>query len=156
LDKYGTTNAKAHMKAADFYEAQAAAQSAGIETSDVLALWDNETSFDSTRYWTKRGSGDIGPMQVTPSARKDLARLKELPQHYNTNLSANVLAGARYYAVVLNNYGVPEGEAAAAYNGGYGAWKNDELEPRHWDYQNNFDQKKVKFDDLVHCLRGGH
>src|SRR4029077_10254401 len=117
LSKYGTSNAQASLTEGDYAAAQQAAAGAGISTSDVLAIWDNETSFDSNNYWTPKKNGDVGPMQVTPSARDQLKKQGELPAHYNTDFDANPLAGAKYYAVILYDYKVPEADAAAVYTG---------------------------------------
>src|SRR5205807_509240 len=93
LDKYGTENAKAHLTEDQFNDAETAAQAARIPTKDLLSLWDNESSFDPKNYKAKP-AGDVGPLQVTPSAAGDLNRVGRLPKNYKTDVNANILAGA--------------------------------------------------------------
>ncbi len=154
LDKYGTTNAKAHLSPAEFYAAQEAAQEAGIATSAVLAIWDNESSFDDSRYWTARKAGDIGPMQVTPAGGRQLRQWGQLPANYRSDMDANLLAGARLYAGIINKFRVPESDAAMVYKGGIGDYRTNNISDKAAAYQDHFDQKQDLFDSLVKCLRG--
>jgi|GEM_PF-1941889 len=159
LKVHGTANAKAHLSMEEYVLAATAAARARIGTSDVLALWDNETSFDNARYWKVRGSGDVGPLQVTPPARDDLKRFNQLPPNYNTNASSNVLAGARYYALMLNHYKVPTSDAAGVYTGGptkYSKVGRDlsKMSTKDQKYQKDFTAKKALFEKLLACLKG--
>jgi RHS repeat-associated protein len=166
-EKYGTANAKNNnLTFNEFNAAQDAANKAGISTSDVLAIWDNETGFDADNYWTPQANGDVGPLQITPATRDDLDRLDELPDNYDTNLQANVLAGATYYSVLLNHYHIPSDGAAAAYQTGEHRYKRAaarakksgkpiKLFKKATGYQKNFNDKKKAFDQLVNCIKTG-
>ena len=155
LSKYGTVNAKNYMSPGDYAAAVQAATAVGIATSDVLAIWDNETSFNVDNYWVEQGSGDIGPLQVTPSGRDDLARKHILPDNYDSDFDANLLAGARYYNMILNTYHVPVASAAAVYQGGIGNYQKHKIHKRAKTYQANFNEKKSQFDTMIGCLNGG-
>ena len=122
--------------------------------SDVLALWDNETKFEVSSYWKVGPYGEIGPMQVTPKARDALDQWGTLPEGYDTDFSANLLAGARYYAGVIKNYHVPRSDADMVYSGGPGNYRHNNNSKNAAKYQDNFDKKKEQFDDMVKCMSG--
>ena len=159
LDKFGDDYAKENLTVSDFYEAQAAAEQAGIETSALLALWDNESHFNVTGWakngkWTTGPKGERGPLQVRPIVARDLSRHGVSPGNYRNDFDDNLLAAANYYALVLNKYDVPESDAASVYNGGIGNYRSNSVSDDAAAYQNSFDNNKMKFDDLVKCLHG--
>jgi RHS repeat-associated protein len=128
--------------------AKAAAANAKVQTSQVLGIWDIENSLGDN--FVTRGAGDVGPMQVTPFAKDDLKQYKILPAGYDTDLRANVLAGARYYALNVNKHGVPAGQAAAAYHRGPKQYADDVGK----NYQKKFDARQPLFINFVNCVEG--
>jgi len=173
LSEYGDENAKARLNLEGYLAAQAAATDAGIDTSEELSLWENENSLrtDSTytgrNVWdAKPGSGETGPIQLKRGASDQLAKMGKLPTGWNSNLQANLTAGARYYAwlLTLTDPVVPRSEAAAAYNQGTawrGSRKNGTLHRRYKDYpqaanyQRDFDQHQATFKNLDNCMKTG-
>ena len=66
-----------------------------------------------------------------------------------------MLAGAEYYAGIINNWHVPPSDAAMVYSLSYKAYVNNNIPARSAKYQNDFDNKLELFDSLVNCLGGG-
>jgi hypothetical protein len=93
--------------------------------------------------------GEVGPIQITPGPVTDLRRWKTLPGGWDKYAAANLTAGALYYVELMSQYGVPESEAAAAYNGGKHGTKSRAAQA----YQANFDKKKSAFDALLDCIK---
>ncbi|HWG20707.1 MAG TPA: RHS repeat-associated core domain-containing protein [Terracidiphilus sp.] len=146
-NKYGTPNAKSNLNYQGYQDAAQAAHNARLPLNQVLSLWDNENSLQEN--WALNGSGDLGPMQVTPPAAADLNRLHQLPGGWNTNYVANLEAGARYFRALLHHYHEPLSSAAAAYKAGpNGNLDSDAAQ----QYQNRFNWKSADFQRHVHCM----
>jgi RHS repeat-associated protein len=156
--QFGDANSQAHLTYNKFQMAANAANKAGIGTNQELALWDKEGSFNipglgANGLFPQNGAGALGPMQTTRSVL-DLG--KQLPRGWNSNPSANLLAGARYFARLINHYGFSASDgAAAAYLGGphnaNGVW-SQALN----DYQDDFNTKSAAMQKLTDCMKGGH
>ena len=172
VSEYGDENAKAHLTLEGYLAAQSAAASAGIDTAEELALWENENSLlaDNTVWggnvWEPGPHGEIGPIQILPGPVGTLRNLNRLPNGWNSDLQANLLAGARYYAWILGlrNPAVPRSEAAAAYNGGT-AWRGSRKKgtlhrvykdkPAARAYQEAFNKHQEAFSRLDECMKTG-
>ncbi len=161
LDTYGDWYAKKYLTEQDFEEADAAAGQAGIETSTLLALWDNESHFNvsgwanSKGVWTtKHPYGERGPLQVRPNVAKDLQKHGVATGNWSKDFDDNLLAAANYYALLQNSYHIPAGDVAMAYNAGPTSYRHNNVPDASADYQNNFDNNKMMFDNLVKCLHG--
>ncbi len=121
----------------------------GIDASAVLSLWENENKLlpNFSRY--PGPAGEIGPIQVRPGVVKELKGAGILPPQWNSNLQANLTAGALYYDRMSSHYNIPETNAAAAYNGGpYGYRRNSAQ-----GYQAAFNASQPGFRDFVNCMR---
>jgi RHS repeat-associated protein len=159
LNEYGDKNAKANLTLEGYLEAQKAAGDAGISTADVLALWDNENSLrmDTTiggrDVWLPGPHGEIGPIQLRLAASLDLGRL--LPDGWNHNALANLTAGARYYARLINHSQIPESQAAAAYNAGQRGYRRGKRAAAGAQYQKAFDEHRADHARLDECMRTG-
>ena len=71
-----------------------------------------------------------------------------LPSGWNSNLTANLTAGALYYARMMDHYNIPETQTAAAYNGGPYGYMNAQ------GYQQVFNERESALSKLVNCVRG--
>ncbi len=148
--KFGDANSQAHLNYNGFQMAQNAANNAGIGTNQELALWDNEQSFLPTMG--ANSAGAVGPMQVTKSVVGDLQKYSQVPSGYATDPYANLLAGARYFKVLLTQYGLPSTKAAAAYTAGPTAIRHGQWTPHDNQYQNNFNNRSATMQNLVNCM----
>jgi hypothetical protein len=79
----------------------------------------------------------------------ELRNAKVLPQNWNSSLQANLTTGALYYARLTDHYGVPDNQAAAAYNGGPYGYRNNKAQ----DYQSAFNASQPGFINLINCLK---
>src|SRR5208282_787633 len=128
--------------------AKAAAADANIQTAQVLGIWNIENSLSDT--FVTKGAGDVGPMQVTPPAAKDLDLKNQLPADYKTDLNANMLAGARYYALNVNVHHAPANQAAAAYH--RSTHNHAYLDDKGQHYQQAFNKLQPLFSAFVDCV----
>jgi RHS repeat-associated protein len=150
LDKYGDDRAQQNLTYDGYLAAQQAASTAQVATSEVLALWDNENSLSPNMKVGQRGpAGEVGAMQIRPGAVKDLSRFGQLSAGWNTNLLANLTAGATYYADMSDKYNIPGTQAAAAYNGGIRGYTGSQAQ----GYQTAFNQRQAMMMNLVNCMR---
>jgi soluble lytic murein transglycosylase-like protein len=156
---------KANLDLQGYQSAVKAAAEAGVSTSDVLAIWSNENSLKSS--WQRGSQGEVGPMQIKPIVKDTLANWGILPANWNTDISANLEAGALYYHGITTRFNpsIPQSEAAAAYNGGtaFGNKKNrgprdkrrydwPTVAPDAYGYQEAFDDRKRDWQDFVDCM----
>ncbi len=151
LRKFGDKYAKSNLDLKGFDAAGAAAAAATIDQSAVLSLWENENKLlpNFSRY--PGPAGEIGPIQVRPGVVTELRGAGILPANWNSNLQANLTAGALYYDRMSSHYNIPETSAAAAYNGGPTAWKKGSQAGQ--PYQDAFNASQPGFRDLVNCMR---
>jgi len=150
VKKYGTDNAKARLDYKGYQAASSAADTAGIDTSSVLALWDNEGALRQS-FGPPGPKGEIGPAQIRPGVVQEEQKKDILPQGWNSDLTANLTAGALYYDRLSDHYSIPEDQVAAAYNGGPYNYKRNRAAQ---EYQKSFDTKKSAFDQLINCING--
>jgi soluble lytic murein transglycosylase-like protein len=168
-EKYGDQYWKEHLTFSEYLTASLAAQAAGIDVGIVLALWWNESKFNSDV--NLRGAhGEVGPLQLRPNqAIADLRRLLRIANdpsdfgsrysrliqdalaNYQTSLYANLLAGALYYSAMLNHYGFSADQAAAAYNGG----PNNYRDPDAQKYQRDFNAQLEVWQKITDCMKSG-
>jgi soluble lytic murein transglycosylase-like protein len=115
--------------------------------SDVLALWSNEGSLKSD-FGPPGPKGEIGPIQIRPGVITEEGKAGILPPNYNSNVTANLTAGALYYSRLMSHYGVPANQAAAAYNGGPYSYANKAAQ----NYQNSFNYRTDLYMALIICM----
>ena len=147
-NQYGTPNSRGNLTYQGYQDAAQAAQNAHIPVSNELSLWDNENSLNLTTPVPVGPSGEVGPMQLTPPAQKELFSLGQMPSGWDNpaNPEANLLAGARMFAHILKSQ--PLSNAAAVYNGGTGGMHSGAAQ----NYQKNFNSKNTQFLKMVNCM----
>ncbi len=146
----GDSNVQHNLTFSGFQSAQAASSASGVYVSDVLALWSNEGSLNSN-FGPPGAHGEIGPIQIRRGVVNELTDAGILPANYNSNTTANLTAGALYYSRLLNHYGVPQNQAAAAYNGGPYGYANNKAAQA---YQQAFNYRTSLYLALVICAGG--
>ncbi len=99
-------------------------------------------------------AGEIGPIQIRPGAVSDLGGAGILPAQWNTDLTANLTAGALYYARLSDHHNIPAVNAAMAYNGGLGNYQRGTISQDARNYQRVFDIREAAFSQMVNCIRG--
>jgi len=143
--QYGTPKSKQFLNFKGYQDALEAANSAKIQPNNLLSLWDNENADQET--FPKVGPyGEVGPMQITTSGQNELFSLKQMPSGWNTNAEANLLAGARLFAHILQHHAVSS--AAAIYNGGTGGMNSTAAQ----GYQKTFNANSASFQKLINCM----
>jgi RHS repeat-associated protein len=153
LDKFGDKYATKNLTLEGFDAAGSAAAAGGIDQSAVLSLWENENKL-SPQFSDEPGpAGEIGPIQVRPGVVDELSSAGILPANWDSNLEANLTAGALYYERMSSHYNIAETHAAAAYNAGPIAWKRSRKHRAGQGYQTAFNASQPGFRDLVNCMR---
>lgn len=147
LSQCGDSNAS-NLTYSHFADARVAARIAGIDPASLLAIWSIENSLNETFPATGPNHLDVGPIQITPPAQKDVAKYSVLPPDFGTNAVDNLIAGARYYSLMTSHYHLPQNEAAAGYHAGPGSYQT----PDGQSYQANFNTHKANLSKLITCF----
>lgn len=148
VSKYGDSNAKQNLTYQGYQDAEKAAQTAKIGTSQLLALWENENSLNLGFPSTIGPAGEMGPAQVTPPIINELRSTGQLPAMWNISPTQNLTAGAKYFGRLISHYGFTPSNAAAAYNAG----PTGARQGAGQDYQNAFNQHLGMAQNLVNCI----